>query len=375
MNQASFVAPPGAAVPKPVTWDHKAYVQQLQGEARLAAWKEFSENYWKTKSGGTPGEKNEFLFRRGFYRNRWWLYGLGREDAANYLSDIQVCLLPAVNGVYANVANDRLLLNHALSAYCRVPVIHALRGLGAAEVSFSEEWEAHRAGSNDAPDMQVVIQPLPVSVQGRTETVSLAKGEFSGFGKHGPLKQLRHIVKDWSLAANSAYLFSEALVQGRFARQMFPGAVNRLHVLMGRHHDSWEPHIVAAVLCIGTLSSASRTSLEAGGLSARVDTHTGELTACVGLLEGPKLGRHDVHPDTGTPIVGSRVPQWDSIRASLLRIFDESSYLRVCAFDFVLMDGELGLLGAALPDVVAIQVHRPLLADAVFADQLRRLKL
>jgi hypothetical protein len=359
----------------PLAVDHKAFVAGLKDEQRLRVWRQFAEGFWNAPTSGAPSYKTEFMFRRGFFRGGWWAYEFPRNNPELYLSDLQNALISLTNGIYANVVEDRLLMMHVLANYCRVPEVFAVRGLEADEVSFAAQWEQHRKGKADAPDLQVFIKPQLSGARGRTEIASVRQGKFEGFGKAGPLSRLSAIVKDWSISARSSYLFLEALNQGSFTRELFPPANNRLHIIMGRHHDTWAPHLVAAILRVGTLKSAPLDAVESGGLSAWIDVETGTIGDCLQLQHGKPPKRVKQHPDTGAKIIGKTVPNWSEVRATVSRIFDESSYLRICAFDFLLQDDGIALAGARLPDLVAVQIHRPLLTDGIFADQLRKLKL
>ena len=361
----------------PLKISHKEFVHELQGEERVKAWQTFINQYWQKKPHGTPSSKTEFLLRRGFFRNRWWLFDFAKNDVEEYLSDLQASLIKYVNGIYANVLNDRMLLIHALSAYCRVPQIYALRGFNATEIAFSEEWHAHYATPETASDLAVLVQPLFSESKGRVEHVKVSCGNYEGFGKQGTIDKLRMIVKDWSQSANSSYIFMEALQQGDFGNALYPQTANNLHVIMGRDHDTWEPHIISVILNIGTKQSEPYNRVEFGGLSAKVDAATGEIVGCLGIdnVDKPVLQNYAHHPNTGLPIMGVRIPDWQKHRETIIRIFDESSYLRLCAFNFLLLGDGLGLQGTSPIDLVAAQVHAPLLTDDVFANQLRKLKL
>jgi len=373
----------GAAMPLssalPLDIDHKSYIKTLSGTDKHLAWKRFTDAFWNSDALGA-GPRAEFLFRRGFLRDKWVLYDLEHADAEAFVSDFQAAEIGQANGIYANVLDDRMLLIHTLTGYCAVPRIHALRGLDADEVGLSPEWAAHRAGAPasdlPAPDLTVQVLPLLAGIRGRSGCVEVRGGHFSGFGKDGDLKRLSSMVKDWSLATRVPYLFADALPQGSFMAGLFPRAMNRLSVILTRDLDSWDPVLVAATLRIGSDRSGDDLDLAAGGMSAPVDPVTGHVGPLVSLGRGGQILRADTHPDSGAQVAGLEVPGWAEIRATLLRIMDESSYMRVAMLDFTLLeDGRLGLIGPSSPDMAPHQVHGPLLHNAVFAEVLRKLAL
>lgn len=358
----------------PLGVDHKNYIKTLQGDGKNLAWKQFTDAFWNSDAL-RAGSKNEFLFRRGFLRDKWVLYGLENNDPEQYLSDFQAAQISQANGIYANVLQDRMLLNHTLADYCVVPQIHALRGLDAEEVALTSEWSAHHADGT-GPDLEVLVQPLMAGARGKVEVVKVSKGSFEGFSKTGDMKLLSTITRDWSKSARLPYLFADNLQQGKFMSDLFEGGQNRLSVILTRDLESWNPVITAATLMIGTQASRGRLTLGQGGLSAPVNLKTGKIGAAAGIGVEQTVERYDIHPETNAPLRGLSVPGWSDIRTALLRIMDESSYMRVAMLDFTLLeDGRLGLIGPSQLDLSAVQVHQPLLHDPVFAETMRRLTL
>lgn len=382
----------------PLQVDHRSYVKALEGPEHHQAWKQFTDTFWSSPPLGAS-ERAEFLFRRGFLRDKWVLYGFRNADPERYLSDLQTARINQANDIYAPVLEDRMLLIHALSGYCRVPRIHALRGLNADQVGLSAEWQAHAACRPGAPPLEILIQPLLARARGRSETITLRDGQFEGFGKRGDLVRLSHIVRDWSRAAALPYLFTEILPQGAFLTGLYPPGRSHLCVLLTRDLDDWSPRLVAASAMIGSDRAPGRVRvapppeagepegtppgtgaglrLMDGALSAPVDLERGTLGAAAQIdTDGRRVVFHDRHPDSGARIAGAEVPGWAGFRDTLLQIMNESSYIRMAFLEFTLSeDGGPALLGPAAPDLSALQVHRPLLDDPVLAETLRKLAL
>ena len=358
----------------PLKIDHKTYIKTLASDGKYLAWKQFSDAFWNSDTL-RAGSRSEFLFRRGFLRDKWVIYGFEKNDPEYYLSDFQAAQINQANGIYANVFQDRMLLCHTLAGYCHVPKIHALRGLDAEEVSLSAQWEANRT-TQDGPELDVMIQPLLAGARGKSASVKIKNGRFSGLGKSGDMALLSTIVRDWSQAARLPYLFTDNLRQGAFMEGLYPKAQNRLSVILARDLDSWDPVLVAATLRIGTAESGSNLDMVAGALSAPVDVETGQVGQLAQVSSDAGVSRLEEHPETGTVITGLTLPNWDHLRSELLRIMDESSYMRVALLDFTLMeDGSLGLLGPSQLDLSGVQVHQPLLRNKFFAETMRKLTL
>jgi|GEM_PF-2895334 len=353
---------------------HKDRVRDVDGVEQLAAWKRFTDDFWRTPPAGTPTNKTEFVFRRGFKRDKWALYELERNDPAGYISDLQVQLMPKANTVYSRVLENRVLLLQAASRTLATPGIYSMRDQNVGEVVFSERWAAAIDGSATEP-LDAYVQPLNTGVRGKTATFRIAGKRYTGAGRAGSIERLRSTVRDWAAAAGCPYLFTEVVEQGSFTGGMAPGGHNSLHLLICRDHATWRPHVAAAVLRVGTSASGGSGKIQSGGVSFWIEPDSGRITAGAMLRDG-KLRRMERHPDTEVPVVDAVVPGWDRILADAVGFFDQSNYLHVAGFDFVLGDAGATLIGGGnTPDVAAIQVHKPLINDPIVAEFLRREKI
>lgn len=341
----------------PLGLDHRIFVRYLSGEDRLKAWQTFSHEFWE-RSGPVPSAEHlRLLFRRGFYPDRWWTYGMKKNGPDAYLSDIQGSLLYRLNGIYAPVLDNRLLLRRAMDQYCQVPPAWYLLDQEGKGLQLSTAW----AEMNNGREVLLLVQPLDSASQGRSAVFRLRAGEFEGAGKRGNLRQLLALVRTWAMSAGSSYLFNQLLEQGKFASELFPHSANHLHVVMLRNPDTWEPQVTAAILRIGTRRSAPTDKFEDGGVSAWVDTASGTIGRCLLRQTSSSPRLIAAHPDTGTILTGQVIPGWTGIMETLLTLFEQSSYLRACSFDFVLTDDGLALTDASpLPDLGALQAHEPL---------------
>ena len=350
----------GADGDSPLGLDHRVFVRHLSGEDRLRAWQTFSHEFWE-RGGPTPSAEHlRFLFRRGFFPDRWWNYAMKKNGPDAYLSDIQGALLYRLNGIYAPVLDNRLLLRRAMDEYCQVPAAWYLLEQDGKGLELSPAWSRLTSGTG-APEVLVLVQPMDAASQGRSAVFRVKDGEFEGGGKKGGMRQLLTLVRTWALSAGSSYLFSELVEQGEFAKALFPHAANHLHVVMLRNPDTWEPQIAAAVLRIGTRRSAPMDDFEQGGISAWVDTLSGTISRCLQLQGSAAPRELSNHPDSGTPLVGQMIPEWPQAMETLMTLFEQSSYLRACSFDFVLTDSGLALTDASpMPDLGALQAHEPL---------------
>ena len=96
-----------------------------------------------------------------------------------------------------------------------------------------------------------------------------------------------------------------------------------------------------AMLRLPTRASRGRANLHQGAVAAGVDLATGRTFG--GVCQGRSVS---AHPDTGKPIAGLQIPDWDTLRTSAMNLADAL---------------ELGYVGV---DFVLDAVHGPLILEA-----------
>jgi alpha-L-glutamate ligase-like protein len=167
------------------------------------------------------------------------------------------------------------------------------------------------------------------------------KGFIRHNGQRASLEQLRQHLSDilsglFSLGGQS----DTAMIQERvhlhpaFAA-ISHGGIPDLRVIVYREVPAM------AMLRLPTRESGGRANLHQGGIGAGVDLETG--ITCQAVQRGRLL---DVHPDTGWPVVGARVPAWRDVLGLARRVARATG---------------LGYVGV---DVVLDARHGPLLLEA-----------
>lgn len=190
---------------------------------------------------------------------------------------------------------------------------------------------------------------------------------------HGVDHDLEGALK--ALDEKRPMIVEEALTQHPKQAALFPDAVNTLRVLTVLDvNDNHQPFIAMAVQRIGSRRSAPVDNWTQGGLSARVDLDTGELSRASRLPPADELEWFDHHPDTGAPIHGVQVPYWAEIRDMVLHAARVLSFMEYIGWDIVITpDGPVVLEANINTGLNVLQVHQPLLADprvrAYFAER------
>jgi len=132
----------------------------------------------------------------------------------------------------------------------------------------------------------------------------------------------------------------------------------------GEHEVAW------AVFRTSADPDSPVDNFHAHGLVAGVDLQTGELGQAsgggsLGVPRVSKMIRCDVHPLTGAPITGRRLPFWDEAKTLAVRAHAAFPHLAVVGWDIALTpDGAIIVEGNAGPDVDLMQVgHQAPMGD------------
>ena len=93
-----------------------------------------------------------------------------------------------------------------------------------------------------------------------------------------------------------------------------------------------EFELAFAVQRIGAGWTGSVDNGSKGGLIANVNIATGELSEARTLHD---LMVYNVHPDSGHPIKGVVIPNWESIKKGVLEVSSHFPYLDIIAWDIL----------------------------------------
>lgn len=175
---------------------------------------------------------------------------------------------------------------------------------------------------------------------------------------------VRYVTKDWqvgpeaflaTLLSNDIGIIEEVVVQHPVMAAMNPGSVNTIRVatLLGDKAQG----IVYAFLRIGNGKVVD--NVDCGGMAARVDLDSGMLLTVGADKQGNTF---DVHPITGTPIIGFTIPYWEETKAMCLDAAKVVPQMGFIAWDVAITpDGPCFIEGNSFPShaVPQFAAHYP----------------
>ncbi len=168
-----------------------------------------------------------------------------------------------------------------------------------------------------------------------------------------------------STLSDENYIVTEYCKQANFLSEIYPFTANTIRIWTMTPNGE-EPFIPNAVLRIGTKESGFTDNRSQGGLVAEIDLKTGKLSAAAETLANGNIKWHDYHPDTGSRIKNSVIPEWDSFLNQFRDILSLMPELKYVGWDILLTEKDCEFVfieGNSHPIPISLQVHRPLLED------------
>lgn len=176
------------------------------------------------------------------------------------------------------------------------------------------------------------------------------------------------------IAELSGYLVTEYVRQHEYADELYPHSPNTIRLLTLWDESDGELHTPMAVHRIGTERSRPIDNFSAGGVSAEIDVETGELSSAIQFPFSGDTNRYTVHPDSGSQIEGTRVPNWENIRTTIEDIARNNTPIPAIGWDVLLDESGTPVIIEANTgtDFDMMQAHRPLLKDPQVAEIFSR---
>lgn len=182
-------------------------------------------------------------------------------------------------------------------------------------------------------------------------------------------KDIQDIDKFYEKCQNNKLLLEEVLVQNKSLSEFNDTAVNSLRVVSLVCADN-SVKIMASVLRLSRKGKFA-DNFHHEGIAALVDIETG-LVSTVGVDR--KWNRYVIHPDSGKPIVGFKIPYWNEIIETVKKAAKVHPEVRYVGWDITIKDnGQIVLIEGnpgADPDITQIEdqigkwpLYEPLLKD------------
>ena len=304
-------------------------------------------------------------WRYGMSRFNYSIYGLrDSNNPKDYLSDLAMIKQRFINAKYFEIINNKLSFAFIFKYLgISTPAVKGMIHKG--KILLFESGTTMTAGELMHYHMEMGSSLALKPIWG---------GHGTGFLKLTRNDQgflVNDVVIPFTTLANmitslDQYVITEYVIQAEYAAKLYEHTTNTLRIITLQDIASGGFFIAKAVHRIGTRQSHPVDNFKAGagGLSAAVNHHTGELG--MGALVDAKgvVSWHSHHPETKAPIEGVVVPRWSEIQATVLAYAAQIAFAPCIAWDVVLTETDFSIIEPnSMPGMPVLQVHGPFLDD------------
>lgn len=268
---------------------------------------------------------------RGYVPDQVALYRLNEGTADDYLSEFDWYRSRVIDDPYATMLNNKVLCAQMLAPLATVPEILFFSQKGRiACPARPERWATQDEVLAAIRERgRVFIKPI---ASGKGKGVHLLEAEGSGFlVDFEPVGEaaVRALISgtDWHICAYAQ--------QSDFLASIFDHAANTVRAITLRDRATGSYRMLFAVLRLGRAGTGPVDNGSQGGLIAKIDLETGELSCARSIQEDVRL---DFHPDTGARIEGVRIPNWTRVRDDVVALAERLSFLEFVAWDILLTE-------------------------------------
>jgi hypothetical protein len=313
-------------------------------------------------------QRRPLWWRRGFLSRSVTLYDLDNNDPSLYINDVQryTRTKRMVHETLQEILDNKFaffLLMNQLGLNADVVPLLGLYVRGAVHVFPDDDALPlqHFLNTRLLVDQKVFVKPLRGAEGRRVRTITRTSRGFRLDGRDATVADIR----GWIEQQKRPMLFERGVVQHADQASLNPEATNTIRVLtMPEVTQGKRPFIAIAVQRIGTELSDHVDNWTQGGLSARIDVETGQLSAAGQLPDDrvPKWFTH--HPDNGVPIEGAQVPFWEETKQLIMDASSRLKFMEYVGWDIIISPTGPVILEANINSGMnVLQVHGPLLAD------------
>ncbi len=269
---------------------------------------------------------------RGFLADQHVIYDLDTNESADYLSEFDWYRSRWINEPFDQMLNNKVVATEVLRHVAAVPAVFMVKNKGR---MYTYEQPNRFATAQDGIEIirqqgSVFIKPIN---KGKGNDVHRVDMEGENFLLDGIPASESAVVS--LLERDDGWFIGETIHQHEELAKIFPDATNTVRIITLRDQDSGELKVFFAVLRLGTKETVPVDNGSRGGLVANINLDDGVVTEARSLWSKDV---HEVHPDTGTAIMGAVVPQWQEVKQEALRLAGLFPYLQFVAWDILVTD-------------------------------------
>ncbi len=292
----------------------------------------------KNRFDVSPLTKIRMNIGGGYLADQYVLYDFKHRNKKEYLSEFDWYRSRYINAPFDKMLNNKIVCNEVLQQYVRVPEIYVIKTKGILT----------RVGKSVIPYEEVLDiieekKELFIKPYGAGKGIGVMKLSYvDGKFYIDEMETSREEMLKY-LEGRNNYLLCQGIKQGKYSASFYDKTVNTIRFITFRDIETEEFRVFFACQRIGTKETIPVDNGSRGGLVAKIDLETGELSEARSLHS---LDVHEVHPDSGNPIKGVVVPNWDDIKKQMVDLANKLPYMSFIAWDMVIEDDGICIIEA-----------------------------
>jgi hypothetical protein len=301
-------------------------------------------------------KKKKELKKRGFLASIDGLYDFKKYRCSDYISHRDYRQLHPLNGSFSKLIDNK--------AYIPVLFKNHLEYLPDLCISIDQGFINYAYGiHSDTPDIRALLQSAlqqyrelflkPVNDSGGNNTIVVNSTNING------------IVKELEKGKSRA-IINNRLKNEAYAAKVYDGSINTLRVIFFRPAGK-TVKIFRIFHRFGTSESGNVDNCSKGGMVCKVNKKNGTLTDGVIYESKYQNGWYRSHTDTGFPVNGFTIPDWENKIRIINNIIQNLNFLDYGGIDIASTDTGLKIIEInSFPSISVIQMKEPALIDEEF---------
>lgn len=284
----------------------------------------------KNKFNVPLGKKLKANLFGGYLADQHVLYDFDNNDRSEYLSEFDWYKSRYINEPFQHMLDNKVVCTEVLKHYVRVPEIfvgknhHRIIKYDSKVQTYEDIIHLlQREG-------KLFIKPINA---GKGKGVYLLQSRDGKLFVDDNEKSEADLVR--FLKRDDNWIITESISQSAFLDGIYDKTTNTIRLITLRDIESNEFKVFFAVQRIGTSKTIPVDNGSRGGLVAKIDLESGELSVAKSLHS---LESHVVHPDSKSQIQGIRIPDWETIKDEVLALANRFPFMNFIAWDILLME-------------------------------------
>lgn len=286
--------------------------------------------------------KRLYLNICGYTADQSYIYDFEHNDRHEYLSEFDWYRSRYINEPFEPMLNNKIITTEVLKHYVDVPRVLLLKNKGSMVSLEYEQADGYRTDDDVLELMRehdsLFMKPLAAGKGKGVHRLEMIDGRPAVDGAIMSQEEFHSF-----LDADDGWFLSEGVHQHPYLDAIYDKTTNTIRLITLRDPDSGDYKVFFAVQRIGTSETIPVDNGSKGGLVARIDLETGELSEARSIQA---LGSHDVHPDSGAPIKGVVVPGWNDIKEQILDLARHFPFMSFIAWDILVTEDGFSIIEA-----------------------------